>query len=148
MLEEARDPSIPVLERLKFMGIVANNLDEFFMVRVAGVKQKIAGGVNDVSADGLTPVEVLADGALVLSEFAGAAQELRQAWLVNPHDINGMKTALLQAFEADDKDLTKRMKAMRKTILAHDVAAWAAEFMAMLSDVGNVHDKELNPPGS
>ncbi len=87
------------------------------------------------------------DGALVLSEFAGAADELRQAWLVNPHDIDGMKTALLQAFEAGDKELTKRMKAMRKTILAHDVAAWAAEFMRMLSDVDNVHDKELNPPG-
>ena len=59
VLEEARDPSIPVLERLKFMGIVSNNLDEFFMVRVAGVKQKILGGVNDVSPDGQTPAEVL-----------------------------------------------------------------------------------------
>ncbi len=87
------------------------------------------------------------DGALVLSEFAGAAAELRQAWLVNPHDIDGMKTALLQAFEAGDKELGKRMKAMRKTILNHDVAAWAAEFMESLRDVGTGHDKELNPPG-
>ena len=42
------------------------------------------------------------DGALVLSEFAGAADELRQAWLVNPYDINGMKTALLEACRADE----------------------------------------------
>ncbi len=41
------------------------------------------------------------DGALVLSEFAGAADELRQAWLVNPYDINGMKSALLEAYQAD-----------------------------------------------
>ena len=40
------------------------------------------------------------DGALVLSEFAGAADELRQAWLVNPYDINGIKQALLDAFHA------------------------------------------------
>ena len=44
------------------------------------------------------------DGALVLSEFAGAANELRQAWLVNPYDINGMKAALLEAYRADEKD--------------------------------------------
>ncbi len=56
------------------------------------------------------------DGALVLSEFAGAADELRQAWLVNPYDINGMKSALLEAYRADEKELTKRMKAMRKTV--------------------------------
>ena len=42
------------------------------------------------------------DGALVLSEFAGAADELRQAWLVNPYDINGMKAALLEAYRADE----------------------------------------------
>ena len=56
------------------------------------------------------------DGALVLSEFAGAADELRQAFLVNPHDIDGMKAALLEAYRADDRDLTRRMRAMRKTI--------------------------------
>ena len=44
------------------------------------------------------------DGALVLSEFAGAAEELRQAWLVNPYDINGMKAALMEAYHADDRD--------------------------------------------
>ena len=58
------------------------------------------------------------DGALVLSEFAGAADELRQAWLVNPYDINGMKSALLEAYHADAKELTRRMRAMRKTIEA------------------------------
>ena len=65
------------------------------------------------------------DGALVLSEFAGAADELRQAWLVNPYDINGMKAALLEAFQADAKELSRRMKAMRKTVVEHDVKAWA-----------------------
>ena len=72
-------------------------------------------------------------GALVLSEFAGAADELRQAWLVNPHDINGMKAALLEAYHADDRELTRRMKAMRKTIRQHDVAAWAESFMSQLA---------------
>ena len=59
------------------------------------------------------------DGALVLSEFAGAADELRQAYLVNPYDINGMKAALLEALTAPTpKDLTRRMRAMRKTVAA------------------------------
>ena len=66
------------------------------------------------------------DGALVLSEFAGAADELRQAWLVNPYDINGMKAALLEAYRGRrPKELTRRMRAMRKTVMEHDVAAWA-----------------------
>ena len=74
------------------------------------------------------------DGALVLSEFAGAADELRQAWLVNPYDINGMKAALLDAYRAEPKELTRRMKAMRRQIAQHDVKAWADSFMTSLSD--------------
>jgi trehalose 6-phosphate synthase len=75
------------------------------------------------------------DGALVLSEFAGAANELRQAWLVNPYDINGMKAALLEAHRADAKERTKRMRAMRKTVTNHDVAAWAAGFLESMAQV-------------
>jgi trehalose 6-phosphate synthase len=76
------------------------------------------------------------DGALVLSEFAGAADELRQAWLVNPYDINGMKAALLDACRADEKERTKRMKAMRKTVLRNDVAAWASDFLEGMAEIG------------
>ena len=84
-------------------------------------------------------------GALVLSEFAGAAAELRQAWLVNPYDINGMKSALLEAYLADEKDLTKRMRAMRRTVRSHDVAAWADSFMTALTDVRDAHGKPVKP---
>jgi trehalose 6-phosphate synthase len=85
------------------------------------------------------------DGALVLSEFAGAADELRQAWLVNPYDINGMKAALREAYHADPKDLSRRMRAMRKTISQHDVAAWADSYMAELAAVRPDHGKAVRP---
>ena len=85
------------------------------------------------------------DGALVLSEFAGAANELRQAWLVNPYDINGMKTALLEAYDADDRETNRRMKAMRKTVLANDVVAWANSFLEGLSAEVPSHGKQVRP---
>ena len=85
------------------------------------------------------------DGALVLSEFAGAAEELRQAWLINPYDINGMKAALYEAYQADDRDLHRRMKAMRKQVMEHDVAAWADSFMEELNAVRPSHGKTVRP---
>ncbi|MBN2577243.1 MAG: polyphosphate kinase 1 [Deltaproteobacteria bacterium] len=60
VLEEACDAGVPLAERLKFQAIVASNLDEFFMVRVAGLKQLVAGGLLDVNADGMLPSEQLA----------------------------------------------------------------------------------------
>ncbi len=85
------------------------------------------------------------DGALVLSEFAGAADELRQAYLVNPYDINGMKATMLQAYEAQPKELTRRMKAMRKTVSVNDVAHWASTFLDELSGVQPTHTKDTHP---
>ena len=59
VLAEAENEAVPLLERLKFHAIVASNLDEFFMVRVAGLKQQLTGDVGDLPADGLTAHEQL-----------------------------------------------------------------------------------------
>ncbi|MGK7878334.1 MAG: polyphosphate kinase 1 [Xenococcaceae cyanobacterium] len=60
VLHEALDPRTPLLERLKFMAIFSSNLDEFFMVRVAGLKQQVEVGVTKLTPDGRTPSEQLA----------------------------------------------------------------------------------------
>jgi trehalose 6-phosphate synthase len=85
------------------------------------------------------------DGALVLSEFAGAAQELRQAYLVNPYDINGMKAALMEAYQAPAKETTRRMRAMRKQVVDNDVTAWANNFLSELADILPEHGKTVRP---
>jgi polyphosphate kinase len=59
VLEEALDPNVPLMERLKFLAIVSSNLDEFFMVRVAGLKRMIDAGIEAPFTDGLTPRECL-----------------------------------------------------------------------------------------
>jgi polyphosphate kinase len=66
VLDEARDTSVPLLERLKFLAIFGSNLDEFMMIRYAGLKEQQAAGVTRPSFDGLTAVEQLAAIAAVL----------------------------------------------------------------------------------
>src|SRR5690606_3381769 len=58
VLEEMRETSQPLLERVKFASIFSSNLDEFFMIRVAGAKRKVVAGITDVGTDGRTPVQV------------------------------------------------------------------------------------------
>jgi polyphosphate kinase len=60
VLAEAESEAVPLLERVKFHAIVASNLDEFFMVRVAGLKQQLTGEIDDAAPDGMTPAEQLA----------------------------------------------------------------------------------------
>ena len=59
VLWEGRDPRNPLLERLKFLAIFSSNLDEFFQVRVAGLKQQLAAGYHERTADGMTPEDQL-----------------------------------------------------------------------------------------
>jgi trehalose 6-phosphate synthase len=71
-------------------------------------------------------------GALVLSEFAGASDELKSAFLVNPHDINGLKDMMLAALRAPRRDLSRRMRTMRRQVREHDIAWWADRFLTDL----------------
>jgi polyphosphate kinase len=77
VLGEARDASLPLYERLKFLTIVASNLDEFFMVRVAGLKQQLALGIVETLADGMLPIDQLA----AISEQAhGMIADVYRVW--------------------------------------------------------------------
>src|SRR5688572_29042509 len=74
VLEEAQDPSVPLLERVKFLAIFSANLDEFFMVRVAALKRRVAARDQTPGLDGLTPVEALAVIATRVHELVDAQQ--------------------------------------------------------------------------
>ena len=90
VLEEALDENNPPLERVKFMAFVGNNLDEFFMVRVAGLKKQIAAGVVDVPPDGMTPAEQLAAIRKVTLRLMTEAQKSFQNDLIPLLNKNGV----------------------------------------------------------
>ena len=71
-------------------------------------------------------------GALVLSEFTGAAAELRQAYLTNPHDLEGVKDAIEAAIDQTPEEGRRRMRALRRQVLTHDVDLWARAFLDAL----------------
>jgi trehalose 6-phosphate synthase len=71
-------------------------------------------------------------GALVLSEFAGAAHELTDAHLVNPHDLESLCDGIEAAVTADVAERKRRMRAMQRVVLRHDVHHWASSFLRAL----------------
>ncbi len=71
-------------------------------------------------------------GVLVLSEFAGASDELKTALLINPHDIEGLKDTIVRALEMPTDEQGRRMRAMRRRVFKHDIAAWSTSFLAAL----------------
>ena len=71
-------------------------------------------------------------GVLVLSEFAGASDELTTALLINPHDIEGLKDAIMQAIDMPEAEQGRRMRALRRRVFKHDIEAWSRTFLAAL----------------
>ncbi len=96
-----------------------------------------ADGMNLVAKEYVT-CRTDDSGALVLSEFTGAADQLKQAFLINPHDINGVKDSLEAAMQASPRELTRRMRAMRKQVRDNDIASWASSYLADLGSSDTV----------
>ncbi len=111
VLEEAGNPNHPLLERLRFLSISANNLDEFYMVRVAGLSGQVRAGVSVTSADGLTPAQQLAaitrrSGELMRDQQAHwreLRQLLREAGVavVDPGELTGAEKSWLDTYFLD-----------------------------------------------
>src|SRR5467141_4327556 len=76
VLEEAQDPTQPLIERVKFLCIFSSNLDEFFEIRVAGIKQQIESETSDVAADGLSPTETFNQIQRLAHELVATEYEL------------------------------------------------------------------------
>ncbi|HEY0952035.1 RNA degradosome polyphosphate kinase, partial [Nocardioides sp.] len=99
VLELAEDPALPLLERARFLAIFTSNLDEFFMVRVAGLKRRIAAGVAVPAASGLMPTEVL---NLILTTTRELAQ--RQARVFRDEVVPALADVGIELVRWDDLD--------------------------------------------
>jgi trehalose-6-phosphate synthase len=112
------------------------SLDELVALYLAAdvmLVTPLRDGMNLVAKE-YVACRVDATGSLVLSEFAGAAQELRGAILVNPHDLDGLKQAIRHALNLDATEAKARMRRMRRVVRRRDVHAWAKAFLAVLHE--------------
>lgn len=103
VLEEAENPAHPVLERLRFLSISATNLDEFYMVRVAGLKGLVDSGIDITSDDGLTPLAQLSRIRETADRLVAAQQ---RCWLALRYELRESGIALLEPAE-----ITRRERA-------------------------------------
>jgi trehalose 6-phosphate synthase len=112
--------------------VARDELIAFFVASDVMLVTPLRDGMNLVAKEYVACRSDLG-GALVLSEFTGAAAELRQAYLVNPHDTEFVKDAIEAALNQSGEEGRRRMRALRRQVLVHDVDRWARSFLDALA---------------
>jgi trehalose 6-phosphate synthase len=112
--------------------IPRDELISFFVAADVMLVTPLRDGMNLVAKEYIACRSDLG-GALVLSEFTGAAAELRQAYLANPHHLEGVKDAIEAALNQTAEEGRRRMRALRRQVLVHDVDLWAQSFLEALT---------------
>src|SRR6266567_1549424 len=113
VLEESVNPGHPALERVRFLSISANNLDEFFMVRVAGIKAQVREGITERSPDGLTPSEQL---VLINKTVSTLAADQQAIW----RDLRAILSEVGIVL-VDGRDITKAERAWIEDHFLHNI---------------------------
>src|SRR3954471_16393077 len=113
VLEESVNPGHPALERVRFLSISANNLDEFFMVRVAGIKAQVREGITERSPDGLSPAEQL---VLINETVSKLAIDQQAIW----RDLRGI-LAEFGIILVDGRDVPKAERSWIEDHFLHNI---------------------------
>ena len=147
VLEEAANPNHPLLERMRFVSISASNLDEFFMVRVAGLKGQVRAGIATQSADGLTPTEQL-------DEIATLAQHLhleqQDAWQTLREELYDRDVVIHEAGDLSADQVKYLQRLFREEIfpVLTPIAVDPAHPFPFIPNLGFTLAFELTRPGS
>ena len=103
VLHEAQDPRTPLLERLKFLGIFSSNLDEFFQIRVAGLKEQLAAGYSERTPDGLTPEQQLKAIHVVVREMLREHSKCLHEMVLPPLVRQGLALLNISDLESEER---------------------------------------------
>lgn len=145
VLEEAQNPNNPLLERLKFLSISASNLDEFTMVRIAGLKDQIEHGVHTHSSDGLSPKKQLEQIHTAVTRLIAGQQT---CWLNLKKDMEheGIRVIAARQLSTQDKAWLKDYYANNIFPILTPIAVDPAHPFPFIPNLGLVQVMELSPP--
>ena len=105
VLEEALNPDLPLLEKIKFLSIFHSNLDEFYMIRISGLKEQVAANVLEPTIDGLTPTEQLRKIEQKIRPMLDESMELWKNHIVPNLNENGVEIADYTSLTEAEKEL-------------------------------------------